>query len=60
MTSGGPKDSEMLYSASQLATDFKDLAHLSISPETVWLDEGPGHQGEAKVVRLTGRNSAKG
>jgi 2-polyprenyl-3-methyl-5-hydroxy-6-metoxy-1,4-benzoquinol methylase len=53
--SGGPGDPEMLYSAEQLAHDFSGLEELSITLETVWLDEGPGHQGEAKVVRLTGR-----
>jgi hypothetical protein len=45
----------MLYSATQLATDFNQLDDLSITLETVWLDEGPGHQGEAKVVRLAGK-----
>ena len=52
--SGGPSDPEMLYSAEQLASEFGQLSKLTISPETVWLDEGPGHQGEAKVLRLTG------
>lgn len=55
LTSGGPKDPEMLYSAEQLATDFAKLSKLTVTRETIWLDEGPGHQGEAKVVRLIGK-----
>ncbi len=55
LTSGGPKDPAMLYSAEQLASDFKQLSKLDITQETVWLDEGPGHQGEAKVVRMIGK-----
>lgn len=54
LTSGGPRDHEMLYSAELLADDFKKLSKLDIRQETIWLDEGAGHQGEAKVVRLTG------
>lgn len=53
--SGGPKDPDMLFSSEQLANDFKLLSKLNITEETVWLDEGPGHQGEAKVVRLLGK-----
>jgi hypothetical protein len=52
--SGGPSDPEMLYSADQLANEFAQLSQLTIQPETVWLEEGSGHQGEAKVIRLTG------
>ncbi len=55
LTSGGPKDPEMLFSAEQLVTDFGKLTKLTVTRETVWLDEGPGHQGEAKVVRLIGK-----
>ncbi len=55
MTSGGPKEPERLYTAGQLALDFKQLSKVTITEKTVWLDEGPGHQGEAKVVRLIGK-----
>jgi hypothetical protein len=55
LKSGGPRDPEMLYSAEHLENDFRNLTNLSITAETIWLDEGPGHQGEAKVVRLTGQ-----
>jgi hypothetical protein len=55
LKSGGPSDPELLYTANQLAGDFRELSTLDITQETVWLDEGPGHQGEAKVVRLIGK-----
>ena len=55
LKSGGPGDPELLYSAEQLASGFNQLSQLNIIPETVWLDEGAGHQGEAKVVRLVGK-----
>lgn len=54
-TSGGPSDPGMLYSSEQLTKDFGKLSELSITRETIWLDEGPGHQGEAKVIRMIGR-----
>ena len=56
LTSGGPSTSERLYSARQLESDFRQLSQLNITEDTIWLDEGPGHQGEAKVVRLTGKS----
>ena len=49
--SGGPKDADMLYTLYDLRTDFAGLhEHLAWAGE-VWLDEGPGHQGPAQVVR---------
>ena len=49
--SGGPKDADMLYTMDDLSTDFAGLhEHLAWAGE-VWLDEGPGHQGPAQVVR---------
>lgn len=55
LTSGGPRDPEMLFSSQQLAADFSRLSKLKVTEDVVWLDEGPGHQGEARVVRLTGK-----
>jgi SAM-dependent methyltransferase len=54
-SSGGPRDPEMLYSVEHLAVEFSTLPDLEIYNETEYLDEGPGHQGEAKVVRLVGK-----
>lgn len=49
--SGGPKDADMLYTLGDLRADFAGLhEHLAWAGE-VLLDEGPGHQGPAQVVR---------
>lgn len=50
--SGGPRDVDLLYSASQLAEDFTGLAILSLEETEAELDEGPLHQGLGAVVRL--------
>lgn len=57
-TSGGPPAVPMLFTESDLRADFEalDLEHLSAP--TVVLHEGPGHEGEAEVIRLVGRRRA--
>lgn len=55
LTSGGPRDVEMLYSPEQLTDDFAGL----LAPQHVWhgevtLSEGTGHQGPAVVTRWMG------
>jgi len=55
MHSGGPRDVEMLFSEELLSEEFRMLAPLELSSESIWLDEGLGHQGEARVVRMIGR-----
>jgi cyclopropane fatty-acyl-phospholipid synthase-like methyltransferase len=49
-TSGGPKDLDLLYTTN----DFKyfSLYENEIKQIETILDEGPGHQGEASVVRV--------
>jgi 2-polyprenyl-3-methyl-5-hydroxy-6-metoxy-1,4-benzoquinol methylase len=54
-SSGGPKDITMLYTPAMLMEDFIDLSDLSVSMETVILDEGPLHQGMAEVIRMIGK-----
>jgi hypothetical protein len=50
-SSGGPKDSAMLYTLDTLRQDFAGLTELlAYEGETV-LNEGPGHQGRAHVTR---------
>lgn len=54
--SGGPKDTDMLYTPEQLSADFADL----ITPVLAWhgeirLSEGGGHQGQAHVTRWVGQ-----
>ncbi len=56
MGTGGPRDISMLYDADTLREDFTGL--LDIQELSTWdgpLDEGRGHQGEARTVRLVGR-----
>jgi 2-polyprenyl-3-methyl-5-hydroxy-6-metoxy-1,4-benzoquinol methylase len=50
--SGGPKVSEMLYSAAELAADFAALSVNGLSNAETVLAEGAFHQGMASVVRL--------
>ncbi|MHA7600408.1 class I SAM-dependent methyltransferase [Alicycliphilus sp. T452] len=50
--SGGPKDADMLYSTQQLRADFAGLLREELAWDgVVQLDEGPGHQGAAHVLR---------
>jgi hypothetical protein len=50
-SSGGPKDSAMLYTLDMLRQDFAGLhERLAYEGHTV-LNEGPGHQGPAHVTR---------
>jgi hypothetical protein len=58
-SSGGPKDATMLYSPELLRADFAgQLEELMAWQGKVTLDEGPGHQGTAHVIRWIGRAPA--
>jgi 2-polyprenyl-3-methyl-5-hydroxy-6-metoxy-1,4-benzoquinol methylase len=51
--SGGPKDEDMLYSRSMLKSDFNQTFKIDYCGDvTLWLEEGPFHEGKADVVRL--------
>lgn len=50
--SGGPKSSDLLYSAKQLEVDFDYLNILSLEETEINLNEGRFHQGNASVVRM--------
>lgn len=52
LTSGGPKDAAMLFTASMLREDFDGLHVAHLEEARVVLAEGHGHAGEAEVVRL--------
>lgn len=54
-TSGGPSNADMLYSLTDLTEDFREWSMITACEIEVVLDEGPGHQGAAKVVRLLGQ-----
>jgi SAM-dependent methyltransferase len=56
-SSGGPKDPAMLYTPAVLRADFAGLGEVMSWDGEVVLDEGPGHQGAAHVVRWIGQAS---
>ncbi len=52
--SGGPKDPEMLFDASYIQDDFKDLTTLILEERQTLLQEGDFHKGKAEVLRYVG------
>jgi hypothetical protein len=52
---GGPKKEEMLFSLTEIHTEFKDLKFDFLEEMTVYLKEGEYHEGEASVIRFVGR-----
>jgi cyclopropane fatty-acyl-phospholipid synthase-like methyltransferase len=52
--SGGPQNSEMLYSIEQIKENFKGLKIEKLSKEVVQLYESKFHYGEAVVIRFVG------
>ena len=52
--SGGPQNLDMLYSKEELEYDFKDLRIHLLEKETVFLDEGDKHKGNASVIKFVG------
>jgi len=53
-SSGGPKNSEMLFSVEELKADFTLLKQLEINELNTLLDEGSFHNGDASVIRMKG------
>ncbi len=53
-SSGGPKDPDLLYSADEMQHQFPSIQFSQCQEEMIVLNEGPYHQGEAVVIRLTG------
>jgi SAM-dependent methyltransferase len=54
-TSGGPKDANLLYSLEDIIEDFIDFDIDVFTKETVVLNEGTGHVGNAEVIRFSGK-----
>lgn len=52
---GGPKDLDTLFSLEELDTDFHDYEVLYRAEETVALNEGKYHRGQASVIRFVGK-----
>jgi 2-polyprenyl-3-methyl-5-hydroxy-6-metoxy-1,4-benzoquinol methylase len=57
LSSGGPKQRDMLYGPDLLRGDFPRIAWEVLEEAEVVLDEGPFHQGKAAVVRGVGRRT---
>ena len=55
--SGGPKDPALLYTEPMLRADFDALELLEVLVGEVMLDEGTGHRGLGRVLRLLARRS---
>lgn len=53
-TSGGPKDSAMLFSEDEVKNEFAAIEFDFLTTEIIHLNEGPHHQGEASVIRFIG------
>lgn len=52
LSSGGPKNLEMLFSKTMLAKDFSDFSLQLLERESVILNEGAYHRGHAEVIRM--------
>ncbi len=52
LSSGGPKNLDMLFSKSMLKEDFSPQEPFLLKEENVILNEGAYHKGEAYVIRL--------
>ncbi len=54
LSSGGPKQEDMLFAADTVRGDFPGIAWESLDEGEVVLDEGPLHQGRAAILRGLG------
>ena len=55
LTSGGPKQADMLYDPATIRADFPDVEWEVLEEVQADLDEGPLHQGRAALLRGLGR-----
>jgi SAM-dependent methyltransferase len=53
--SGGPKDSDMLFSIEEIKNDFNNYTILELEEKEVYLNEGEYHIGKSSVIRFVGR-----
>jgi SAM-dependent methyltransferase len=52
---GGPKDIEMLFSTTEIATDFENYEIVLLEEIEINLEEGKYHNGLSSVIRFVGR-----
>lgn len=57
--SGGPRNTDLLYSLEDIYTDFHELDISKFSKEKILLSEGALHKGEAVVIRYSGKKQEK-
>lgn len=57
-TSGGPKESAMLFSEEEVRKEFVNVTFDFLKSQLVMLNEGPYHQGEGKVIRFIGTKNS--
>lgn len=57
--SGGPKNAAVLYDATILQNDFKELSIQELVEITTHLHEGDWHKGNAALVRMIAKKSQK-
>jgi len=58
LTSGGPKNPDMLWSAEAIASEFAEFDILLLQETRRFLAEGHRHQGEAATLQFLGRKPA--
>lgn len=54
---GGPGSLDMLFDEEMILSDFGDVEALNLEKTLVELNEGAFHQGEASVIRFSGRKA---
>ena len=52
---GGPKNIEMLFSTTEIASDFENYEILLLEEKEIILEEGKYHIGKGSVIRFVGR-----
>lgn len=57
--SGGPKNSDMLYSVEEIKKEFNQVSFICFEERREYLEEGKGHQGEAEIIRFTAKKYGK-
>lgn len=55
--SGGPKNIDMLFSIDEVNNEFEGIVFNHLIETNVVLNEGKYHQGDAAVIRFTGKKS---
>lgn len=54
-SSGGPKNPKMLFSISEIESDFNSMTDLHVDKHIIFLSEGENHFGKASVIRMVGK-----